>query len=111
MCYGSEYDHESSKMRRPQPTGGLLRHGGGKLTLRMSSIQSLAAHRLIIAAVTKVSRIVSYFDDDRREKASGKDRTERKHRNMVKNQKEEGTIRKLRRVSFCSDLTDKQMFR
>lgn len=67
-----------------------MRHGGGKLALRKSSIQSLAAHWLRIAAVSKESRIVSCLDDGRREKANGKDRTERKHRKMGKNQKKEG---------------------
>ena len=78
VCCVSGCDRESSIMRRPRPTGELLRHGGGKLTLRMSSIQSLAAHRLRIAAVTKDNRIVYYLDVGRRQNANGKDRTERK---------------------------------
>jgi hypothetical protein len=64
---------------------------------------------LRIVAVTKESRIVPYFDDGRREKVNGKDRTERKRRKMGKNQKKEGTIRKLRRefVSAETQLTSK----
>jgi len=73
--------------------------GGVKLTLRVSSVQSLAAHRLRIAGVAKESRIVYYFDVGRRENAKGKDRTDIKHGKMGKNQTKEGRIRKL-----CTEL-------